>query len=353
MSRRIRPLLLTLACWLGLAVAAAAQELPPGLDEPPPPPPGDEDLGAAVRKPAEPESADPEPAPTEEPGPQPAGGAAQSNATQSAVEPKQPPPPPPEQESPPPPPQQRFEGQVSPDASGTYDGYGEPAYEEGYDGPPEGGGEPVTVPGFSIRLDPLNWLFEGRLRLELEVQIWKSLTVELVPVFVANETPPLVGLLDAREDPVSQKSNGIGSMSGASVAASWWLQGAPFRGYVLRAILTNYSYTFEASDSAGVFDRTNVVERRLIGFIGSYSRFGFFTIGGGLGIGYELSQSQRCFANDRAVRSGCPDEDEHLIRASRNSTLVDGQRRVPAYDLHGSLYPAVLEARLSLGVAFD
>ena len=199
-------------------------------------------------------------------------------------------------------------------------------------------------------MDPLNWLIEGRLGLELEVALWEIITLELVPVFVANETPPSFNF-SGRDDPISQHSNGLGAMSGASLGVGFWLQGQPFRGYVLRAILTNYGYTYEASDRVGVFDRTTVTERRFVGFFGSYSRFGFFTIGGGIGIGYELNQSQRCFVNSVGgltdAHSGCPDSGEHQIRLDRD------ENDFAVADVNGALHPIYLEARLSLGVAFD
>ena len=110
------------------------------------------------------------------------------------------------------------------------------------------------MPGFSIRVDPFNWLLEGRLGLELEVVAWKFISVELVPVFVANTEPPSFNF-SGRDDPISQHSNGIGPISGASLGAGFWLSGTPLQGYVLRALLTNYGYTYEAKDGAGVFDQ--------------------------------------------------------------------------------------------------
>ncbi|MDD9936852.1 MAG: hypothetical protein OXT09_24785, partial [Myxococcales bacterium] len=244
--------------------------------------------------------------------------------------------------APAPAPARRYDGQIS--------GSAPPTYEEGYDGPPEDGGKGFEVPAFSIRMDPLNWLIEGRLGLELEAQVWEIITVELVPIFVANEEPPSFNF-SGRDDPVSQHSNGLGAISGASIGAGFWLQGKPFRGYVLRAILTNYGYTYKASDGSGVFDQTTVTERRFVGFFGSYSRFAFFTIGGGIGIGYELNQTQRCFANGPsglvAANSGCRDEEEHLIRLDRDEDDFS------VADINGGLHPIYLEARLSLGIAFD
>jgi hypothetical protein len=212
------------------------------------------------------------------------------------------------------------------------------------EGAGQGGGD--DIPAFSIRIDPLNWLLEGRLGFELEVQVWECSSVEIVPIFVVSEDPPLLDW-GALEDVVTQHSNGLGPISGASLGASFWLDGEPFRGTVLRAILTNYGYVFKASDALGAFDRVERTERRFVGFIGSYSRWGFFTIGGGLGIGYELNQQQRCdlmrnTGRVNGVGSGC---DELLIALDADADTVA--------DLNGFLHPVYLEGRLSLGAAFD
>jgi len=195
------------------------------------------------------------------------------------------------------------------------------------------------MPAFAIRLDPLNWIIAGRLGFELEVQIWDFLTFETVPVFVTNTEPPAFNLR-GREDTISQHSNGIGAMSGASFGLGFWLEGHEMEGYVLKAYLTNYSYTYEASDAGGVFDSVNHVERRFYGFFGSYNRWGFFTLGGGIGLGVELNKESRC-----APGSGVAcDEDELQIKLERTGG---------AADLNSPLHPVDLTARLSLGVVID
>jgi hypothetical protein len=242
----------------------------------------------------------------------------------------------------------RYEGQVGP-------GEGETAYEgefEAEDDPyadkPSGGD--FEVPAFSIRMDPFNWLIEGRLGFELEVAVWKFISVELVPVFVANDEPPSFNF-SGREDPISQHSNGLGPIAGTSIGAGFWLSGEPLEGYVLRAIFTNYGFTYRASDRAGVFDEFDFTERRLMGFFGSHSRWGAFTLSGGIGLAYELNQQARCFASGTTPIAGsdCVDEDEmHILLDPdpiQGGWLVD--------DMNGGLHPLYLEARFSLGVVID
>jgi len=266
-------------------------------------------------------------------------------AAAPSVEPSEPAPPPDDAvPAPPPPRRQRYDGEQRDDNAAAYeDDSGDDS--AGDDEGDQGGG----MPGFSIRIDPFNWLLEGRLGLELEVVAWKFISVELVPVFVANSTPPSFNL-SGRDDSISQESNGIGPISGASIGAGFWLSGEPLRGYVLRAVLTNYGYTYKASDSAGVFDHVNVTERRFFVYFGSHSRWGAFTIAGGIGLGYELNQQQRCFAND----------DIDLPTSSSAVCGNDGELRIALdpsadaqADLNGGFHPIYLAARFSLGVAFD
>jgi hypothetical protein len=243
-------------------------------------------------------------------------------------------------------PAQRFEGQVGTDENA-------PAYEEDLgkddDGPEKPRAHHAAFPGFSVRIDPFNWLIEGRLGLELEVVAWKFITVEAVPVFIANDTPPVFNL-SGRDDPISQHSHGLGPIAGTSLGAGFWLSGTPLNGYVLRAIFTNYALTYRASDSSGTFDRVSHTERRIVAYIGSHTRFGFFTLAGGVGLGYELNQQQRCFVNRgnsnvMASTSGCPDSGELQIKLDPTARGVG--------DLNGGFHPIYLLVRFSLGVTFD
>lgn len=209
--------------------------------------------------------------------------------------------------------------------------------------PPEEGDGGFELPAFSVRVDPINWLLEGLLGFELEVQAYEFITVELVPVFVTSTEPPVLNLA-GREDTLSRHSNGIGALAGTSIGVGFWLSGEPFRGTVLRAVFRNHGYTYRTEDGAGVIDEFDFTERQLLGFIGSYSRFGPFMLGGGLLFGAELNRESRCFnALDQPTTQGC-DDDEQLI--------VTGRQPREVTEIRDWMYPIVLDFRLSLGVAF-
>ncbi len=204
-------------------------------------------------------------------------------------------------------------------------------------------------PEISVRVDPFNWILEGRLGLELEVALGHGLSLELVPIIVTSASPPTLNL-EGREDNLLQSSNGLGPLSGTSVGIGWWLDGTPFRGYVLRGIVTNYGYSFRSTDAeGGTIDRVSHLERELVVFFGGYSRWGAFTLGGGIGLGIGLSGQRRCFETMGGVSSvtlatsDCRDE-EQLIALDPEAERV--------VNLAGSLAPAVLTGRFSLGVTF-
>jgi hypothetical protein len=330
---------LALTVWLA-ALPAIAQE-PPAPDDPAatpeeapasdPPAPVEP---APAPAPAEPAPAQPAPQPYAQPAPQPYAQPAPQPYAQPAPAPAAPPP------------STRYEGEAGYQYGNEY-GADANADDEGGDG-----GDGFEMPPFSIRLDPFSWLIEGRLGIELEVGLWKFISLELVPVLVANSEPPTFNF-SGRDDPISQESNGLGPFSGTSLGVGFWLNGEPHRGYVLRAIFTNYGYTYEASDSTGVFDRVSHTERQLVGFFGSYARWGVFTLGGGIGLGYELNQKERCNptyvpnvdGSDRIVAGGPGGCDELQI------ALDD--RAFDIANLNSFLHPVVLMGRFSLGVSFD
>lgn len=198
-----------------------------------------------------------------------------------------------------------------------------------------------------MRLDPLNWLLEGRLGLELEAGVWKFISVEMVPVFVTSESPPAVNFAGF-DSSLTQHSNGLGPISGASLGAGFWLSGEPFSGYVLRTYFTNYGYTYKAHSGGSVVDKVSFTERRFVVFFGSHSRFGPFTLAGGFGLGYELNSQERCgFA---LTSTG-----DVLPRTSNcnghNQIKLDSAASEVA-NLNGPLHPFYLEARFSLGFVF-
>jgi hypothetical protein len=218
--------------------------------------------------------------------------------------------------------------------------------------PPRERGGDFEMPPWSVRLDPFNWLLEGRLGLELEVGLLEFMTFELVPVFVVNDQPPTLNLSGV-EDTLRQESNGLGAMSGASLGLGFWLQGRVLRGTVLRAIFQNQGYTYKTVDSGGTIDRFSHTDRVLMGMIGSHSRFGAFTIAGGIGLGVDLNKEERCFDRGNDFTSA------GTLRSSAPSGRNCGEQQIAVdrtggvADVGGFLYPAVLEGRISLGVSFD
>lgn len=257
-------------------------------------------------------------------------------------------PPPQQQQSYPPPGQQQT---YPPPQQQTYPQSYPPPQEGGYAAPPPPPARPdnegFKMPPWSVRIDPFNWLLEGRLGLELEVGLLKFMTVELVPVFVVNDQPPTLNF-EGVDDNLYQHSNGLGALAGSSLSVGFWLEGKAFQGYVLRAILTNYGYTYETKDSVGKIDEVSHTERHFYGYIGSQSSWGAFTIAGGIGLGVELNKEQRCFAtNDvaSAQTSGCPDDDEQLIALDRNVNQTAS--------LNSPLSPIQLMGRFSLGIVID
>jgi hypothetical protein len=203
------------------------------------------------------------------------------------------------------------------------------------------------MPPWSVRIDPFNWLLEGRLGLELEVGLLKFMTVELVPVFVVNDQPPSINF-SGIDDVLYQHSNGLGALAGSSIDVGFWFSGKAFQGYVGRVILTNYGYTYETKDDTGKIDEVSHTERHLYGYLGSQSSWGAFTIAGGIGLGVELNKEQRCFATNEvasAQTSGCEDDDEQLIALARDVSAVA--------DVNSPFHPIQLMARFSLGIVID
>jgi len=184
-------------------------------------------------------------------------------------------------------------------------------------------------------------LLEGRLGLELELQLSKYFTMELVPVFVTTQSPPMLNYNTYEKSSLHQESNGWGPLSGAALDVGIWFGGKPFNGYVLRAGLTNYAYTYKTTAPAN--DSVSHTDRQLFALFGSHSRWGIFTIAYGFGLGYELNQQNRCFDDFGNASSDCP-KDQLLIKLNQTGSSVA--------DLHGYLYPFDFLVRFSLGVVF-
>jgi hypothetical protein len=242
------------------------------------------------------------------------------------------------------PPPGGYQQQPPPGGYQQQPGYG--GYNDPYAPPPPPPRKPddggFEMPDFSVRVDPLNWLIQGRLGFELEVEVWEFISFELVPVFVVNDSPPSFNLR-GREDTVTQHSNGIGALSGASFGAGFWLNGKPFEGNVLRVVLTNYGYEYRAEDSTGPIDSLEHTERHFYGMFGSHHKWGFFTLAFAFGLGVELNQQERCYdsATGGFTDSGCDGELQLLV--GRDNTIMD---------LNSFLHPIQVTGRISLGFVF-
>jgi len=201
------------------------------------------------------------------------------------------------------------------------------------------------MPPWSVRVDPLNWLLEGRFGLELEAGVWKILSVEVVPAFITNEQPPTLDL-SSFPDVLHQKSNGLGALAGVSTSVGIWLSGKPFDGFVLRPFYSVLALRYESRDAGVQIDATDRTEHFLGLMLGSEDKWGAFTIGYSFGLAKNLNDQRRCFTTvNSAPSSNCNDDVQELV-LSRDPN----QRSV---DLNGSLHPYYLVGRLSLGVAFD
>lgn len=182
---------------------------------------------------------------------------------------------------------------------------------------------------------------------ELEVEALEWLTIETVPIFVMAREPFSMPSM------VQQESNGLGPLSGASLSAGFWLEGDSFRGTVIRAGLTNYSYRYRSfeklpnEERGSELDQTTLTQTRLSVMLGSGRRFGYFTIAGGFGIEYDLRDERQCLEQQAqwvTKRTGC-DRSEYMLRRRKDEP--------DAANLRGFLYPFEFVFRFSLGVVFD
>jgi hypothetical protein len=205
----------------------------------------------------------------------------------------------------------------------------------------------------SVRLDPFNLVLSGDLNLELEVGVLKFLSVEVVPSFVVNKSPPTLGYLSGLDEQLERKGDGLGPLAGATFDVGFWLNGKVMRGTVLRVLFQTHSYEYVASDNASVFDRVRVTERVLGGFLGSQSRIGAFTMAGGFGLGGVLGGQRRCFTATELPTSQC-NKNQLLIQVQRHVHSANPQVETPLVvtDLNGFLGSVRLLGRFSLGVVF-
>lgn len=229
----------------------------------------------------------------------------------------------------------------------------QPGYGASYGEPPPPPSRPPEekspIPPFSVRIDPFNWILLGQLGFELEVGLASWISVETVPMFVMDDTPPWlnIGGGDAR---IYQHSGGLGPLAGASLGVNFWPEKL-FRGYVIRTGFTNYSLEYETKSSNGNrIDFVPHVQRQFYAMLGSVSRWGAFTLGGGIGLGYELNKETRCFPSGAkgvsdATSGGSCDEIQILAPGPNGGLAI-----VPITPF---TYPWEILGRISLGVTID
>jgi len=318
---------------MGSGTRSAAAQSPAGASFPPDP--------APTPAPAAPAPAPATAAPT---APAPAAPAPPSAAPLPAAPPSPAPAPAPgtaPPATPPPPPQQPYA--ANPQAQPGYGAtYGEPPPPPA---PPQK--EESPIPPFSIRVDPFNWILEGQLGFELEVGVAKWLSIETVPMFVVDESPPWLNL-GGGDSRVYQHSGGLGPLAGATLGVNFW-PSKLFKGYVIRTGLSNYSLEYEtrASDGQRV-DFLSHTKRQFYLMLGSIERWGAFTIAGGIGFGYDLNKESRCVASTYPFATAPGDCDEIQIKVPEPGSNVVGVASVTPF-----AYPWEILARISLGVTID
>jgi hypothetical protein len=198
-----------------------------------------------------------------------------------------------------------------------------------------------------VRIDPFNWILEGRLGLELEVGLAKWMTVQMIPVFVTDDSPPLMNY-SSYDVHLFQHSNGLGPISGASLGVNFWLSGKAFKNYAIQTGITNYAYEYESKDGDGQrVDAVKHTERQFYVLFGSVNRWGAFTLAGSIGLGYELNKETRCVSRDDSglvtiSESGC---EEIQLMTDKDAS---GIANVTPFT-----YPWEILARFSLGVTID
>jgi hypothetical protein len=236
---------------------------------------------------------------------------------------------------------------VEPSAPPTYS---PPAFYEPPPPPTSPTPHGFHMPPWSIRVDPFNLLLDGRLGFELEAGVTSFISVELVPIFVVNSKPPTLNF-SSIDNPVRQESNGLGALAGSSIDVGFWLSGHVLEGYVIRAMFQNYGYAYKTVDSGHDYDRLEHTDRVLMAMFGSNSRWGAFTIAGGLGLGVDLNHQERCFTDADAAAATPTTVPRPTGHGCGDLQLLDSSGN--RFGVQGWAYPVVLDVRFSLGVSFD
>lgn len=198
------------------------------------------------------------------------------------------------------------------------------------------------MPPISLRIDPLNWILLGRLGVELEVGLIKWISVETVPMFVTTESPPWLSYGSSID--VTQHSTGWGPLAGASLGVNFWLSGKALQGYSLGTGFRSYGIEYRTTA-----DSASHTARELYALFGSVSRWGAFTIAGGIGLSYDFNNESRCYSEDvfGAAEVGPGDCDE--IQLATGFPL----RNNPVVVVSPFAYPWDILVRFSLGVTID
>ncbi|MBM4361917.1 MAG: hypothetical protein FJ104_04500 [Deltaproteobacteria bacterium] len=202
------------------------------------------------------------------------------------------------------------------------------------------------MPPFSVRLDPFNWLLEGRLGFELEAGLLDWMSVEVVPTFIVDSTPATLNFTGGT-DPLRQASDGLGPMSGSSIGLGFWPGGKALRGTVLRFIYQVNAMEYRTVDEGRTVDRLTHTEQALLGMIGSHSRIGAFTIAGGFGLGVDMNEEERCYGRSDGIAG------EPTGRGCGELHLALDRDVKSVYDVGGFAYPVLIAGRISLGATFD
>jgi hypothetical protein len=181
---------------------------------------------------------------------------------------------------------------------------------------------------------------------EVEVGLTRWLSVETVPMFVVDESPPWLRL-GGGDSRIFQKSSGAGPLAGATLGVNFWPRRL-FKGYVIRTGVTNYALEYETRLEGKRFDLAEHTKRQFYVMLGSMERWGAFTLGGGIGIGYDLNKETRCVTDDfgAGAKPGPGNCEEIQIAVP----VRNGFGIVP---VSSATYPWDFLVRFSLGVVID
>lgn len=216
----------------------------------------------------------------------------------------------------------------------------------------------LELPDFALRFDPMAWLIEGQLDVELELELQTWLTLELIPSFVTARSQRVLG----RELPLTREANFLGPVPGAAVNLGFWWGKQALHGSVIRAGVRIEGFTYRTFASANhspsgtrkgdPIDKANYTRDLLTLEWGYHRSWGLFTVSGGVGLAYELSSPRRCLRTGGTTSSDCERTELILVSEPASAGLPPAR-----HDLYSPtalpLHPFSLSARLSLGVLIE